>query len=147
VEAERDALLAQAEAPGARIMTLRGVAEETGSVLAAEVFWRRFDNRRQLASYGGIAATPWKSGQIDREQGISKAGNPRLRTVMVEVAWRWLVHQPRSELSCWFHHRVGQRRGHVRRVMIVALARKLLIALWRFEKDGVVPAGAVLKSA
>lgn len=147
VEAERDVLLAQPDAPGARIMTLRGIAEETASVLGSEVFWRTFDNRRQLGSYGGIAATPWKSGSIDQEQGISKGGNPRLRTTMVEVAWRWLIHQPRSELSCWFRRRVGVRRGRIRKVMIVALARKLLIALWRFEKEGVIPAGAVFKAA
>lgn len=145
VEAERDALLVKPDAAGARLLTLRGVGEETAGLIAAELLWRSFDNRRQLAAYAGIAATPWRSGSIDHEQGISKSGNPRLRTTLVELAWRWLRHQPKSELSGWFHERVGLRRGSVRRVMIVALARKLLIALWRFETQGVIPAGAVFK--
>jgi transposase len=145
VEAERDALLVKPDAAGARLLTLRGVGQETAGLIAAELLWRSFDNRRQLAAYAGIAATPWRSGSIDHEQGISKSGNPRLRTTLVELAWRWLRHQPKSELSCWFHARVGLRRGSVRRVMIVALARKLLIALWRFETQGVIPAGAVFK--
>lgn len=145
VEAERDALLVKPDAAGARLLTLRGVGQETAGLIAAELLWRSFDNRRQLAAYAGIAATPWRSGSIDHEQGISKSGNPRLRTTLVELAWRWLRHQPKSELSGWFHERVGLRRGSVRRVMIVALARKLLIALWRFETQGVIPAGAVFK--
>jgi transposase len=151
VEAERDVLLAGSSqdrpAPGARVMKLKGIGPEFGAVLGGEAFWRDFDNRRQLAAYSGLAATPWKSGSIDREQGLSKAGNPRLRTALIQMAWLWLKHQPRSQLSVWFHERVGLDRGRMRKVMIVALARKLLIALWRFETQGEIPQGAVLKAA
>jgi len=89
--------------------------------------------------------TPWRSGTIDREQGISKAGNRRLRHIMIELAWLWVRHQPDSALSRWFRARVGTERGRIRRVAIVALARKLLIALWRYVTHGEVPEGAVLK--
>ena len=99
------------------------------------------------AAYAGLAPTPWRSGKIAREQGISKAGNPRLRHTMVELAWLWVRHQPDSALSRWFRARVGQERGRVRRVAIVALARRLLIALWRYVGHGEVPEGAVLKAA
>src|SRR5215472_14069403 len=115
--------------------------------LEAEAFWRRFDNRRQLAAYAGLAPTPWQSGSIAREQGVSKAGNPRLRTTMIQLAWRWLRHQPQSDLSRWFQHRVRQGGGGIRKTGIVALARKLLIALWRFERCGELPAGAQVKPA
>jgi transposase len=91
--------------------------------------------------------TPWRSGTIDREQGISKAGNPRLRHIMVELAWLWVRHQPDSALARRFRARVGTETGRVRRIAIVALARKLLIALWRYVNLGEVPEGAVLKSA
>ena len=94
-----------------------------------------------------MAPSPWKSGGIDHEQGISKAGNPRLRTMMIELAWMWVRYQPDSALSRWFNKRVGSERGRVRRIGIVALARKLLIALWRYVTQGVIPEGAVLKAA
>jgi transposase len=94
-----------------------------------------------------LCPRPWKSGQIDHEQGISKAGNPRLRRTMIELAWQWLRHQPSSALSCWFRTRVGSERGRVRRISIVAVARKLLVALWRYVTQGEVPEGAVLKTA
>ena len=108
--------------------------------------FRRFDNRWQVAAYAGLAPSPWQSGGTDREQGIAKSGNPRLRQTMVELAWLWLRHQPESALSVWFRQRVGQARGRVRRIAIVALARKLLIALWRHTSQGVLPEGAVLKA-
>ena len=147
VEAERDTQLAEAQAPGARLMTLKGIAEGFGSVLGTEVFWRKFDNRRQLGAYAGLVGSPFKSGNIDREQGLSKAGNKRLRHTMVELAWGWLQHQPQSELSQWFQQRLGPRPTSKRKkILIAALARKLLIALWRFETQGVVPAGAELKA-
>jgi transposase len=136
-----------------RLTRLVSIGPECASVLGAEAFWRRFDNRRQLAAYAGLAPTPWKSGSIDREQGVSKAGNPRLRTTMIQLAWLWLRHQPQSELSRWFQHRVRQfasekrGSGRVRKTGIVALARKLLIALWRFEMHGELPAGAQVKPA
>ena len=151
VEADRDALVrpdhADAEAPAARLMELRGIGPEFAAVLWLEGLFRRFANRRQLAAYAGLAPSPWQSGRVDREQGIAKSGNPRLRTAMVELAWLWLRHQPVSALSRWFRQRVGSERGRVRRVAIVALARKLLVALWRYTTLGERPAGATLKTA
>jgi len=147
VESERDALLSAEAAPGSKLARLRGMGPEFSAVLGGEAFYRHFDNRRQLAAYAGLAASPWKSGSIDREKGVSKAGNPRLRATLVQLAWLWLRHQPTSALSLWFHQRVQLNAGRVRRVMIVALARKLLIALWRFETQGELPAGALLKAA
>jgi len=147
IEAERDALFAVEQAPGARVARLRGIGPEFSAVLGGEAFYRHFDNRRQIAAYAGLAATPWKSGSIDREQGVSKAGNPRLRTTLIQLSWLWLQHQPASELSQWFNQRMQGGSARTKKVMIVALARKLLIALWRFETQGEVPAGAVLKAA
>jgi transposase len=147
VEADRDALFAADDAPGARSARLRGIGPEFGAVLGGEAFYRHFDNRRQIAAYAGLAASPWKSGSIDREQGVSKAGNRRLRATLVQLAWLWLRHQPASALSRWFHQRIQAGGARAKKVMIVALARKLLIALWRFETHGEVPAGAVLKAA
>ena len=103
---------------------------------------RPFSNRRQVAAYAGLAATPWRSGEIVREQGLSKAGNPRLRTLMVQLAWLWLRHQPQSALTKWFKAR-GERD---RKGSIAALARKLLVALWKYVTQGVVIEGAVMKS-
>jgi transposase len=116
-------------------------------VLYFEGLYRHFGNRREVAAYAGLAPTPWRSGTIDREQGISKAGNPRLRHIMVELAWLWVRHQPDSALARGFRARVGTETGRVRRIAIVALARKLLIALWRYVNLGEIPEGAVLKSA
>ena len=153
VEAERDALLeprsdAAGEADtGPRLIQLRGIGPEFAGVLHAEAFFRSFSNRRQVAAYAGLAPSPWQSGSMDREQGVSKAGNKRLRTTMIQVAWLWLRHQPDSELTKWYAERVGANGGRARRVMIVAVARKLLIALWQFVSAGVVPAGALLKAA
>lgn len=158
VEAERNALLgvgaeAGAEAgekengsPGAQLMKLRGIGPEFAMVLWQEGLYRRFANRRQLAAYAGLAPSPWQSGDMNREQGISKSGNARLRTTMIEAAWLWLRHQPGSVLSRWFHERIKGDRGRLRRVAIVALARKLLIALWRFTTRGEIPEGASLKA-
>jgi transposase len=151
VEADRDALVrpdpADAEAPAARLMELRGIGPELAAVLWLEGSFRRFANRRQLAAYAGLAPSPWQSGRMDREQGIAKSGNPRLRTAMVELAWLWLRHQPGSALSRWFRERVGSERGRIRRIAIVALARKLLAALWRYTPSGELPVGATLKAA
>jgi transposase len=138
VETERDQMLqlAQPSSPAALLMRLKGIGAE----------FRHFENRRQLAAYAGLAPSPWKSGSIDQEQGISKAGNPRLRTTMVELAWMWVRYQPASALSCWFRQRVGSERGRIRRISIVALARKLLIVLSRYVSHGEIPAGAVMKA-
>jgi transposase len=151
VEADRDALVrpdhADVEAPAARLMKLRGIGPEFAAVLWLEGLFRRFANRRQLAAYAGLAPSPWQSGRVDREQGIARSGNPRLRTAMVELAWLWLRRQPDSAPSRWFRERVGSERGRIRRVAIVALARKLLAALWRYTTSGELPVGATLKTA
>ena len=115
--------------------------------LTQEVFYKDFRNRRQVASYFGLAPSPWQSGGTDRDQGISKAGNPRARCSAIELSWLWLRHQPDSELSQWFRQRTLNAGRRTRRIAIVALARKLMVALWRYLTTGLVPAGAVLKSA
>jgi transposase len=132
---------------GARLLRLKGVGPETAAVLRLEAFHRSFGNRREVAAYAGLTPTPWQSGGIDTEQAISKAGNGRVRRTMVQLAWFWLRHQPQSALSAWYHERVRGGRGRIKRIAIVALARKLLIALWRFVTQGLVPSGAELKSA
>jgi len=150
VEAERDALVqaddVRARSPAVLLMQLRGIGPEFATVLWMEGLFRNFTNRRQLAAYAGLAPSPWKSGCVDREQGIAKFGNPRLRTTMVELAWLWLRYQPDSALSRWFRERVGSERGRIRRIAIVALARKLLVALWRYTTLGDLPVGAALKT-
>ena len=147
VEAQRDEMLRQGQAssPVALLMRLKGIGPEFAAVLYLEGLFRHFENRRQLAAYAGLAPSPWKSGSVDHEQGISKAGNPRLRTTMFGLAWMWVRYQPASALSCWFRQRVGSERGRMRRISIVALARKLLIALSRYINHGEIPAGAVVK--
>jgi transposase len=155
VEAARDALLAEAAAksgrkaaagtPVAMLMALKGIGEEFAAVLWLEGFCRSFSNRRQVAAYAGLAATPWRSGSIRHEQGVSKAGNPRLRKTMVQLAWLWVRHQPQSALARWFEERT--RNGGGRKTAIVALARKLLVALWKYVSAGVVIEGAVMKGA
>lgn len=151
VEAERDALL-EADAADETAITgllvkLRSIGPEFASVLLLECFWRTFGNRRQLAAFAGLAPTPWRSGGIQHEQGISGAGNPRLRRTLIEMAWLWLRYQPGSALSQWFQAKAGTATGRVRRIAIVALARKLLVALWRYVHEGVLPEGAVFKPA
>ena len=132
--------------PAALLMRLKGIGPEFAAVLWLEALFRSFGNRRQVAAYAGLAPVPWQSGGIDRDQGIAKAGNPRLRKTMIQVAWLWIRHQPGSAISQWFAKRVGTARGRVRRIAIVAVARKLLVALWRYVAQGVVPEGAVLKA-
>ena len=146
VEKGRDSADAAPSGMAASLQRLRGIGPETASVLTREAFFRDFSNRREVAAYAGLAPSPWRSGTIARDQGISKAGNKRLRTVIVEAAWVWLRHQPDSALSRWFHARVGEAKGRLRRIMITALARKLLVALWRYAVQGVVPEGAILKA-
>jgi len=143
-EAERDVLL-PAATPAAMLAQLKGIGPEFAAVLWSEGLFRHFDNRRQVAAYAGLAPTPWKSGLIDHEQGVSKAGNPRLRTAMVELAWLWRQNQPASQLSLWFRERDQRLGGRMRKTTIVALARKLLVALWRYTSAGVVIEGAVMK--
>ena len=151
VEAERDAALAEApqhgETPAAAKMLLdiRGIGPEFAALLWSEGLFRHFDNRRQVAAYAGLAPTPWQSGAVSREQGGSKAGNPRLRSTMIQLAWLWLGHQPNSALTRWFRERVEFNGGRQRKTAIVALARKLLVALWKYVTSGVVIDGAAMK--
>jgi transposase len=149
LESERDELLAgdEAAAPAAMLMKLKGVGSEFGAVLWSECLFRSFDNRRQVAAFAGLAPTPWQSGQIDREQGVSKAGNPRLRQTLIQLSWLWLRHQPQSALSLWFEERVRRNGGRLRKPTIVALARKLLVALWKYVTAGVAIEGAVFSVA
>ncbi|HEX3375123.1 MAG TPA: IS110 family transposase [Edaphobacter sp.] len=150
VEGERDALLAAAKtampAPAAMLLDIKGIGPEFAAVLWSEGLFRSFDNRRQVAAYAGLAPTPWQSGAVDREQGVSKAGNPRLRTTLIQLAWLWLRNQPQSALTIWFHERVLRNRGRLRKTTIVALARKLLVALWKYVTTGVVIEGATMKA-
>jgi transposase len=132
------------EAKVVQLTSLRGLGGVNGQKLTNEVFYRGFDNRRQLGSYIGLSGTPFDSGASRREQGISKAGNARARATAIETAWLWVSHQPDSELTRWFWQRVGNHKGRIRRIMIVALARKLMVALWRYLETGLVPTGAVL---
>ena len=129
------------------LMQLKGVGVPSSWVLVMEFFaWRAFRNQRQVAACAGLTPTPYASGEREREQGISKAGNRRVRTLMIELSWLWLRYQPGSALSQWFRHRFAAGNKRMRRIGIVALARKLLIALWRYMTDGVIPEGAVLKA-
>jgi len=111
------------------------------------VFYRRFDNCRELASYIGLTPSPYNSGSMRVDQGISKAGNQRARTIAIEIAWLWVRHQPGSALAKWFSQRVGDAKGRIRRIAIVALARKLMVALWRYLTTGLIPEGTVMTEA
>ena len=129
------------------LIDLRGIGPEFAAVLWSEGLHRSFANRKQVASYAGLAPTPWQSGSVVHEQGVSKAGNPRLRTTMIQLAWLWLRHQPDSALARWFHARVKRNGGRLRKTTIVALARKLLVALWKYATASVVIEGAIVKRA
>lgn len=129
----------------ADLQRIRGIGANFSTVLAREVLYRSFANRRQLASYVGIAPMPYQSGGMDRDRSISRAGNPRARTTLIQLAWLWLRYQPGSALSDWFRGRVGTLQGRTRRIAIVAMARKLLIALWRYVETGVLPDGVELR--
>ncbi|UVK50132.1 IS110 family transposase (plasmid) [Mesorhizobium sp. AR02] len=152
LEHDRDAV---AEVPASddasrmiqQLCSLRGIGVQSATILVREAFVRRFANAKALGSYAGLTATPYNSGGVEREQGIGKAGNRRLRTVMVELAWLWQRYQPGAAQVAWFRERTGSTGRRVRKVIVVALGRKLLIALWRFAFDGVVPEGATMKPA
>lgn len=160
VEAERDAVVrrgaalsaaaasgtdtAQAALRIAALTRLKGIGPNDATLLTHEVFYRNFRNRREVAGWAGIAPAPWASGDVQRDQGIGRDGPGWVRAQLIQMAWRWLRHQPDSALSRWFERRTAGAGGRARRVMIVALARKLLIALWRFWETGLVPTGARL---
>lgn len=129
-----------------QLMRLKGLGPVISATLTSELLWKDFKNRREVAAYVGLAPSAWRSGGVEHDQGISKAGNKRARYVAVELAWLWLRNQPQSALSRWFHGRVGEQRGRIRRIAIVALARKLVVALWRFVTAGLLPTDAVLKA-
>jgi transposase len=144
------AAVAAAAAPMAErrnlLLRLKGLGPVFATTLTNEAFYKDFRNRREVASYFGLTPSPWRSGGIDREQGISKAGNPRARLKAVELAWLWLRHQPDSALSRWFAARTANAGKRARRIAIIALARKLIVALWRYLATGLVPEQAVMKA-
>ena len=151
LEQERDAVLDK-EAPDRaekmiqQLVELRGIGVQSATVLVREAFVREFANGKTLGSYAGLTPTPFSSGATEREQGIGKAGNRRLRTVMVELAWLWQRYQPGSAQVSWFRERVGGTGRRMRKVMVVAMARRLLIALWRFATRAWCRKGAIMKS-
>jgi transposase len=157
LEAERAAALAAAAEAAAAdnamarkitaLQRIRGIGENFSAVLVREVLYRSFANRRQLASYVGVTPMPYQSGGMDRDRSISRAGNPRARTMLIQLAWLWLRYQPDSALAAWFRARVGTLQGRTRRIAIVAMARKLLIALWRYVEAGVLPEGIAIRDA
>jgi transposase len=129
-----------------QLAKLRSIGVASAWLMVKELFgWRRFANRRELAGCLGLAPTPYASGDSQIEQGINKAGNKRARTLLVELAWSWLRYQPGSALSQWFARRFGAGAKRMRRIGIVALARRLAVALWRYLEHGEIPAGATLK--
>ncbi len=128
------------------LQRLKALGPAFTATLVNELFYKDFRNRREVASYCGLTPSPWKSGGIDREQGISKAGNRRARQKAIELAWLWLRHQPDSALSRWFRTRTANAGKRAKRIAIVALARKLIVALWRYLATGLVPEQAVMKA-
>ena len=129
------------------LLRLKCLGPAFATTLTNEVFYKDFRNRREVASYFGLTPSPWQSGGIDRDQGISKAGNPRARCAAIELARLWLRHQPDSALTQWFRQRTLNAGKRIKRTAIVALARKLIVALWRYLTTGLVPEGAALKAA
>ena len=129
----------------AQMMALRGIGIESSWLLEKEFFgWRRFRNRKEVGALSGLSPTPYSSGKSEREQGISKDGNRRVRVMMIEIGWSWLRNQPESKLTKWFNERYAEGGKRMRRIGIVALARKLLIDIWRFVEHGVIPEGATV---
>ena len=148
IEAAREQMAMEPEDLAAQqiqmLVLLYGMGLGTATGLTREVFCRTFHDRKAIASFVGLTGTPFNSGGSEREQGISKNGNPRIRRILLQLAWRWLRFQPDSALSCWFAERTGGAKGRIRKIMVVAVARKLLVALWRYVETGEIPAGARL---
>jgi len=126
-------------------MSLRGVGEVTAETISREFSWRRLRNRRQVGALSGLVPSPYQSGESRHEEGISRAGNRHVRGIAIDLAWAWLRHQPKSQLTRWFNRRFARGGPRIRKIGIVALARKLLIALWRYADFHKLPDGAVLK--
>jgi transposase len=138
---EKDPAVAQVR----RLLQLKGIGVNSSWLYVREVFgWRGIKNRRQIGALVGLTGSPYRSGSLDHEQGISKAGNRRMRAMAIEIAWGWLFHQPQSELSRWYERRFAHGGKRLRRIGIVAVARKLLVALWRYLESGIPPDGAEL---
>jgi transposase len=149
LEAERDELIETSDDPSIekvrQLMKLRAIGPNSAWLFVMEFFgWRQFRNRRQVGGLAGLTPTPYQSGEESREQGISKAGNCDVRAMAIEIAWCWLRYQPDSDLALWFYEKFGHSK-RTRKIGIVALARKLLVALWRYLETGEIPAGAQLK--
>jgi transposase len=141
------AVASTADAQVSKLMRLVGVGVETAWTDVYELFaWRQFHNRREIAAAVGLAPMPYQSGDSSIERGISRAGNRRVRRLAIQIAWGWLRFQPKSAISIWFQQRFGHASGRMRRIGIVAVARRLLIALWRFVENDEVPQGARLHS-
>jgi transposase len=152
LEAERRALLQSSQEASLekvrQLMQLKGIGINGSWLLVMEFFgWRELKNRREVGGLAGLTPTPYQSGESAREQGITKSGNRHVRWMTTELAWSWVRYQPESALSCWFRERFGGGGKRLRRIGIVAVARKLLMALWRFLETGVIPEGAELKEA
>ncbi|HEY3124247.1 MAG TPA: transposase [Thermoanaerobaculia bacterium] len=150
LEGERDTRNGQSQDRAAQIarhlMTLKSIGKVGAETYARELSWRGFKNRRQVGSLVGLTPTPYQSGDSSRERGISRAGNQHVRGVAIDLAWLWLRQQPESELTLWFNQRFASGSSRLRKIGIVALARKLLVALWRYADFGEIPKGAMLKS-
>lgn len=151
LEAERAELVREWQGQEAdkvrQLLLLRGIGINSAWLYVMEFFsWRKFSNRRQLGSLAGLTPTPYQSGSSGREQGISKAGNRHIRAMAIELAWCWLRLQPGSQLSRWFRKRFGKGSARIRKIGVVAVARKLLIALWRYLETGEIPAGAAVRA-
>ena len=152
IESTRQQRLREAPREGAHPMLLllarlRGIGIETADGLVHEALYRQLRDRRAVARYGGLTGAPDESGSKRREKGLARAGNARVRKAMLQLAWRWIMFQKESALTRWYLERTASARGDVRKTMIIALARKLLIALWRYVTSGELPAGAVLRPA
>jgi len=152
LETQRTEHLRTSECPSVaqvrQLMRLKGIGVNSAWLFVMEFFsWRDFRNRREVGALAGLTATPYRSGASGREQGISKAGNSHIRAMSIEIAWSWLRYQPDSQLSRWYQKRFGQGNRRLRRIGIVALARRLLIELWRYLETGTLPEGASLKTA
>ena len=147
MERKREEILKEGgERQSEQMMRLRGIGIESSWKFEKEFFgWRKFQNRREVGALAGLTPTPYDSGQLRREQGINKAGNRRVRSMAVEVAWIWIRYQPESKLTRWFKERYARGGKRMRRIGIVAVARRLLIDVWRFLEHGVIPEGAIVK--
>jgi transposase len=147
IERERDTAPTSCEATERKrqlLLQLKSIGPAISALLSREVYYRQFANRRQVGSFLGLTPSPYNSGEEERCQGISRAGSGHVRSIMIETAWLWIRHQPKSELTRWFIERTAGQSTRMRKIMIVAVARKLAIALWRYVEYGLVPHGAIL---